>query len=339
MRSLITLALLVPLVAAQSPCFYIPDPVPENHGGTGVTGTDAPLGFELPTNFRSLLVVPSIRFANVPRWIDDLAFVPLGTEISECDELIVRLSHTPATVVQGGFAQYITEPQVEVLRVRSHRFVRITNTWMRLGLQRPFLYIPARGNLLIDVIAMGARRDPRALGERGFARSAPAVGYAATGEDTVRVPDRGGSVSFPKLAICTAAAGLDWFGAGCTGSGGRVPVLGLDGAPTPGGTVEIWISNAPPSTGTHRLLGLDNGAPFPMDLTSIGMIGCRVYFEPLDATSTSTDAFGIAHSSLGVPSSSTLLGAVLYVQGLVVDPTGNAVGLTTTNYGRIQIGR
>ena len=338
MRSLLAIALLVPLLDAQSPCFYVPDPVPENYGGPTANASAAPLAFVMPTNYRSLIVVPSIRFANVPRWIDDLAFVPLGTDIRECDELIVRLSHTSATTVVGLFAPYITEPQVEVLRVRTHRFVRIANTWMRLGLQRPFLYIPARGNLLVEVIAMGARPDPRGTGERSFARAAPNIGYAATGTDTLLVPDRGASTSFPKLAICTAAAGLDWYGKGCAGTSGLEPVLGLDGSPTLGGTVDIWVSNAPASTGTYLMRGLDNGAPFPMDLSSVGMTGCRVYFSPLDATPTSTNAFGIAHSSFGVPPSSTLLGAVLYVQGLIVDPTGNAVGLTTTNYGRIQIG-
>ncbi|MBI5850822.1 MAG: hypothetical protein HZB39_07310 [Planctomycetes bacterium] len=338
MRSILAISLLVPLLDAQSPCFYVPDPVPENYGGATGNASSAPLAFVMQTNYRSLIVVPSIRFANVPRWIDDLAFVPLGTDISECDELIVRLSHTSATTVVDQFAPYITEPQVEVLRVRTHRFVRIANTWMRLGLQRPFLYIPARGNLLIDVIAMGARPDPRGTGERTFARAAPNVGYAATGSDTLLVPDRGGSASFPKLAICSAAAGLDWFGKGCPGTGGLVPVLGLDGSPTLGGTVDIWVSNAPASTGTYLMRVLDNGAAFPMDLSSVGMTGCRMYFSPLDATPTSTNPFGIALSSLGIPASSALLGAVLYVQGLIVDPAGNALGLTTTNYGRIQIG-
>lgn len=76
-----------------------------------------------------------------------------------------------------------------------------------------------------------------------------------------------------------------------------------------------------------------------MDLSSAGMNGCRVYLAPLDASPRATNTSGIALDSFLVPASSTLLGAVLYVQGLVVDPSANAAGLTTSNYGRIQIGR
>ena len=256
----------------------------------------APFAFTPSTNLRSLLVIPAIRFANVPRWIDDLAFVPLGTDHGDCDELIVRMSHGSSTAVAGLVAPHLTEPQVEVLRVRSHRFTRIANTWLRLGLQRPFLYIPARGNLVIDVIALGARPDPRGLGYRGFAKVAPDVGWAAMGTDTPLIPDRGAATPFPKLALCSAAAGLD-------------------GSARLRDTVEIWLSNTAASTGSFLMRGLDsvgstawarqrgleNGAPFPMDLSSAGMNGCRVDLAPLDASPRATNAAGIALASFGGP--------------------------------------
>lgn len=262
MRSFLMTALLVATFssrpAAQSPCLHVPDPTPENYGGAGANHSEAPFAFSTATNQRSLIVIPAIRFANVPRWIDDLAFVPLGTDYGDCDELIVRMSHGSSTAVAGLFAPHLTEPQVEVLRVRSHRFARIANTWLRLGLQRPFLYIPARGNLVIDVIALGARPDPRGLGQRGFAKAAPDVGWAATGTDTLLIPDRGAATPFPKLALCSAAAGLDGFGRGCAGSGGFAPALGLDGSARLGDTVEIWLSNAPASTSSFIMRGLDS---------------------------------------------------------------------------------
>jgi hypothetical protein len=283
--------------------------------------------------------VPSLVFANVPRRIDGIAFLPRDTGLRRCAEITVRMSHTTVQQLDPVFANNVTEPPVEVLHARDYAVPSVEGQLMSLGLQRPFDYFPPRGDLLIEIVAMDVTRNGQTQ-DKGFhydySTNVPGEAMYALEQ---RLPIVGGGAEFPKLVLCTGAGDLGWFGEGCAGASGAVPGLGLSGSPALGGTTDVWVSNARPSSATQILLGVDNAPPLPQDLTAFGMPGCRLYVAPLDALAGLTDAVGVLRLALTIPNRPDLVGAILYSQALVVDPGANAAGLVTTNYGRLLVGR
>ena len=76
----------------------------------------------------------------------------------------------------------------------------------------------------------------------------------------------------------------------------------------------------------------------PLDLAPLGAPGCRVFasqefVQPLVIRS------GAATVRVPVPGNPWLLGRSLYVQALAAKPQANALGVVTSNGGRLRIGR
>ena len=125
------------------------------------------------------------------------------------------------------------------------------------------------------------------------------------------------------------------YGVGCAGSAG-VPALDCTALAWLGGAWSVAISSAPANAPLLTLLGFSasitsGGVPLPFDLTVIGMPGCRLHADPLVAIAGLADGAGRATQSLSVGTSTSLIGIDLYSQAIVVDPSANTLGLTTSN--------
>jgi len=130
----------------------------------------------------------------------------------------------------------------------------------------------------------------------------------------------GGTVEVDEIRI-----GPTWesvtrlgYGSGCLGTS-----IGRSGRPGLGETFDVILSDASPSQLAFLNLGASRtvwrGLPLPLDLTAAGAPGCSV-LASFDVTlSTTIDATGVASVSLPLPSSSSLIGQLLYLQWASVD--------------------
>ncbi len=143
------------------------------------------------------------------------------------------------------------------------------------------------------------------------------------------------AVVIPGTAISFAGSG--WacpFGTGCPAA--RPLRLDFAGLPNLGATLHLDVSNASPATAGFAILGAQNSAPYPIDMTFLRMTGCRLYQSP-DVVVGLGFTGGRARVSLVVPTAGSLWGGVLHAQGAALDATANAAGLSLSNGGSVEI--
>lgn len=291
---------------------------------------------------RQQVLVPSYLFENVPTLITDFAH-SIGQTYSRkrFDRLTIRFGHTSVTTLSTTFANNITGPMQTVLLAENHVHTEALTGpapgWVPVGMQQPFLFLPGSGNLLIDVlIENGTSLASASSGGQG--------GYSSIHGDTIvsndlpTVPTTGNQAGRPGLRFCVDRAEKLLFGESCAGSGGSTPLLGLGSRPILGTSVTIWLSDAPPNAMAACAFGFETRPPFPIDLTSQGAPGCRQYFQEGALVFLTANPLGIGQLALPIPSSPSVVGAVVYTQYYVLDPTGNALGITSSNYGSLLVG-
>ena len=143
------------------------------------------------------------------------------------------------------------------------------------------------------------------------------------------------SVVIPGSAVSFAGSG--WacpYGSGC-------PVaqplgLAFTGLPNLGVTLHIDLSNGPATAPGFVILGLQNTAPYPIDLTGIGMPSCRLYQSP-DLLLRISFSGGNARLSLAIPNDQALWGSTLDAQGVAMDASANEAGISSSNGGHIEV--
>lgn len=111
----------------------------------------------------------------------------------------------------------------------------------------------------------------------------------------------------------------------------------------PGKTMPIFMMKALRTNAfAFNFLGFSNSSPFPIDLTAVGMKGCKLYtgidmVQLVKLGEASTNGMrGIAYWPL--PNQSNLTGAKLNTQWFQVDSKANTLGLTTSEGVEITIG-
>ena len=122
------------------------------------------------------------------------------------------------------------------------------------------------------------------------------------------------------------------YGAGCAGSGGFVPALGVTGCATAGGAMDVSISQALGGSTAFMLLGLGQG--------SIPLKGCTLLVDPLLPTIVPLGLGGVGpgNGALTLPAilPSTIPDMVFTLQAWVKD-AGAAKGWATTNGVQVSI--
>lgn len=125
------------------------------------------------------------------------------------------------------------------------------------------------------------------------------------------------------------------YGTGCAGSAGT-PTLACGELAWIGGTWAVDLSSAPANAPIAVLVGFSavqtsTGQSLPLDLTIIGMPGCRLYTDPMVSLGAAADPTGNVTVSLSVPADPNLIGGDMFSQAMVIDPGVNALSLTTSN--------
>ena len=129
------------------------------------------------------------------------------------------------------------------------------------------------------------------------------------------------------------------YGGGCPGIHG-VPAIAAQTASLPrvGTTFNLQVNNLPFTGPAFLFLGLSDqsyfGYPLPLSLASIGAPTCSLLCSG-DQLQVVSNVLGSAVWSFTVP---PFPGATFFNQAIALDPSANALGLTTSNGGRGIIG-
>ncbi len=149
--------------------------------------------------------------------------------------------------------------------------------------------------------------------------------------DELRIHERALSAAEIGNLFALRRAALADYGSGCPT--GRAPTLTAEGRPEIGATFDVALHT---TAGRTVFLGLGlrtdlwQGRLLPFDLTALGAPACLLLQDLVDAPGGVTDALGSLRFTLAVPSEPAMRGRSLYLQGLVLDPGANALGLALT---------
>lgn len=338
MNALAAFALLAFPLTAQT-CFYnwSSDPTGGLGGFSDIFSFTASAPFNQPVQ-RHHLLVPAVVFQNVPARITELSIgVRQGMRSIRFDELTIRMSQTSVVSVDYLFANNITAPMQEVLSLRDHVWQQgFGPDFVPFGLQQPFQFVPGQGNLLIEVVL----RAKTLLADFSFGAggSSPLGGWTIGGGTILpTMATSGGNV--PQLRFCIDRAEAALLGQSCQGSASSTPLLGITGRPTPGAFPTLWLSDVAANAIAACAFGFGTtAAPFPIDLTPLGATGCRQYFAPGFADLVVASAVGIGQDQILIPTAPSVIGSIVHAQYYVLDPAANALGITSSNYGRLLVG-
>lgn len=140
----------------------------------------------------------------------------------------------------------------------------------------------------------------------------------------------GSYVSWGRIDdLCLREAGrVEQLGAGCYGS--NAPLLTAALLPSLNSSVDLVTTNL--QSGTWLGLQVLSLASIPggLELTGAGMPGCTLYV-PLDVTPLWLASNGAGHYSLGIGSSTSLIGTHVYAQSLAFSPGFNSFGGLLSN--------
>jgi hypothetical protein len=330
-------ALLAASLAAQT-CIYTGSSDPAGAGQASLfllENTSPPS----PGFYRTQTLLPAALFQNVPVRITEISIpVRQGFRRSRFAQLTIRMGQTTVTQLSTVFAQNITSPLQNVLVANNHVvFDGVGPAWVPLGLQQPYLFLPGHGNLIIEVV----QSIGEVLEQASYTDLAPTVlGTMMISAFETTVPTTGGLTNqLARLRLCVDHPELSLSGIACGGSQNMAPQLGLQGTPSLGSQTTFWLGNMPANGFALLAFGFDNSPPYPMDLTPQGAPGCRLYFPIAFTTAVFADPLGLGQHVVTIPNSLGLLGTIVLGQYVALEPGSNTLGVLTSNYGRVLVGR
>jgi hypothetical protein len=331
-----SLALALVAEAGSAQCYGVPDNLPGSGSGCNVI----PFGDATPTSatwsnqlYHTLVTQADLN--NQVGLVTGLSFAPCGSGVRQFTRLTVRMGHCNLGTMSTTFASNFTTPGVTVLDVRDFQWPNTVGVWNRLPLQTPFVYVPALGDLLIELWCEGVGMPSGTAGMQTMAR--PRM-YARSWVGTPPPTGTLGSSAAVKLEVCLGTAGTTTFGSGCPGSNLQSPALDYAGSSKLGQTLTINVTKAAGILPFGMIFGTTIAPPFPLVLDSIGMTGCRLYTDSLFSLPGVTLTGGAGSVSIPIPVTSTLVGTVLFNQAGLIDTPANRFGVITTNGGNLIVG-
>jgi hypothetical protein len=147
-----------------------------------------------------------------------------------------------------------------------------------------------------------------------------------------------GTPDFWQLST-SAPASATTSGTACPGSTGAASIA-ISALPWASSTIDIFVSNV----GAQPVLlafGISDqswlGIPLPLDLSPLQAPGCALYVA-IESSFALVPSGGIAALRIPIPGGNFLAGAQGFFQGLVLDPSANALGFAFSNYLTATIG-
>ena len=145
--------------------------------------------------------------------------------------------------------------------------------------------------------------------------------------------NKSGAARVFESDVEASAGSFATYGAGCAGSNGKLPRIGLAGRPALSETFAIELTTAPQSSAA--VLGFDTEAR-SLSLGAIGLPGCSLFALHQVAIGATTASDGSLRISVDVPANAPT--GSLFAQWVIVDPAANARGLVLSNAVEIVVG-
>lgn len=318
-RLLVCCTALAAGLSAQS--FYVPTNTPS-------VGTANAFPFNT-SDMRYQALVRATELNNTPVVITGFALAPSTTATLAYAHVTMKMAHLAAPTLSTTFDTNLAAGAVTTMDIANFVWPVTADTWNDVDLQTPFVYNGV-DNVVVEFIVTGRttgsamRRD--ATNQRVYLGN-----YTGqlTGTD-------GGNTAF-KMRLITADATIGTFGRGCVGSNSLRPTVGFTGTSQIGQTLTHNLANALANTPCIAAFGFTSGAPFPIDLSFLGLTGCVAYTDATVTLGAVADGVGAATMPVPIPLDPALVGFLLYSQWVAVDPLA-AGSLTTSNYGRALLG-
>ncbi|MEO6596059.1 MAG: serine hydrolase [Planctomycetota bacterium] len=134
---------------------------------------------------------------------------------------------------------------------------------------------------------------------------------------------------------------LSLVGAGCPGTAGT-PLHTATGTPEINNAVIYRVSNTPAVTLAIAEFGFSNtlwnGSPLPVNLGVVGAAGCFQRIDPVVLFATVSLANGTSSQPVAFANNPSVIGAQLFSQWAIYDPTVNSFGFTVSNAMRTIVG-
>ena len=309
---IVAAALLVGMLPAQTQ--LVLPPSHQLEAGTG--STNVPFGRSTPTRVQ---MAYDARLFSSGVEIEGLAFRLEEGQLasSKMVELEIRISTLgkPVTWMQEDFSrnrgadevvvlprQMVTLPALDTAQVPSPFH-------LELILEQSFVYDPAKGALVIEIIVFSQQPGSFRL-DSTFICDSPAETFG---------PPGCGPSGGPTLKVESVTQQVTW---------GRPLVLRITGAVPDTATV-LFVGT--------RESGVWNGLELPAELGSIGAPGCFLSLNVSQSFSVAADATGSAQYGLFVPSDPALQGSWLRFQGVAIDRSANALGIVSSQGTKVEI--
>lgn len=326
MRHITALALFAICAPIAAQNYYIPD----SNAAAG-TSNVIPFGSTAGSSFyncRMQVRATAAELGNLPNLITGLGFAPSGTGAAHYDTLDIVMDHIPASqAFSTTFANNLTANAITVLSVTDYTWHLQGNTWNEVGLQNLFVFNGV-DDLVIDITTTGGTA-PSGMRRGTNQRIYDTNSSGPTGATGVS------SNSATKFEVSMFMGRTSMHGVGCAGSNGT-PMHTLTGTGQVGATTTFDIAGGLPSGTSLLWAGYQSTTPYPIDLASIGMPTCYAYTDLLWAAAVPLDASGSASVPFAIPANAQ--GFAFYSQYACLDLSANALGFTTSNYGRVYTG-
>ena len=121
-----------------------------------------------------------------------------------------------------------------------------------------------------------------------------------------------------------------------------MPALSYTGSSRLGNSFTVDLANARPGAallfGGFRNDSFRSTVSLPWEMGPVGAPGCHVYVDAPLILGAGVNGSGNASLPFAVPRDAALVSGKFYSQYVPLDPPANALGFTTSNYGRALIG-
>jgi hypothetical protein len=232
-------------------------------------------------------------------------------------ELEVRLATMPVSIISLQ-ADFATNRGADLKAVIARKIVSLPSLaqaatpnpfLVSLAFDLPFTFTPAGNSLLVETAVFGQAPGNYTL-DSTWVCTSPVVNYG---------PNGCGPSGGPTLRATCETQQVMW-----------------------GRQFFLAVRDAKPQAATLLMLGtLESGSwsglVLPVSLAAIGAPGCWLSIDPLVTLNAAADATGLASYGFFVPSYPWLQGQVVRFQGVALDPAANALGVTSSQPGKVVV--
>jgi hypothetical protein len=215
--------------------------------------------------------------------------------------------------------------------------------WREMGLPNSYFYLPtpAADNLCVEFIMwkFNPTYSANTNSIRAVTASVTRAYYFSWTTSQTTAPSVDSAAC--KLGLICNNGSFAVTETGCNSSANTPLSIGSSTFPRWGQSFDVTLTGALPTTPLFLALGLSDttgfGTTLPLDGALIGAPGCFIWNQNLLQVGTVSDPTGNGVLKFAIPNGGGT--PRIYVHWWNLDPTANALGITSSNYGKILMGQ